>query len=132
MSVLRWMARPTDLHTEVVDGSLVVYDLQSDQVHCLDDEAAKVFAAATNLTSADIASLSGVPHTDDILRALHERGILTAEGSASDRRSFLKVAASGAAIGVFSIVAPTAAAAASGDATPTTTTAPSGGGGGSG
>ena len=111
---LRWNARTSDIHTETVQGSLVVYDLHTDQVHCLDERAAKVFAAASDVTATEIASRTGVQETDDILRALHERGILVAEGPATHRRFFLKAAATGAAVGIFSIVAPTAAAAASG------------------
>ena len=130
MGELRWLPVKDGQHLERLDGSLVVYSEATDQVHCLDDEAAAIYEACQDATTGDIVAATGLPAATvtATLKVLSERGLTVASGSAPDRREFLKVAAAaGVAVGIWSLTAPMPAAAASGVApttAPQTTTTP--------
>ncbi|SMO31901.1 hypothetical protein [Propioniciclava tarda] len=123
-----WSQRHDDLTTDTVDGQLVDYDLRTNQVHCLDNVAANVWAACTGADADQIARTTGVGRSEVAahLSALAERQLITTDAAALERRTFLKAAAISAAVtsvGIWSIAAPLPAAAASG-ATATTTATP--------
>lgn len=115
MSVQLWSRRLEDLHLEVIEGSVVVYDLRSDQVVCLDERAATVFDACRGLSADEVAHRSGLELdvVEDHLAVLVEHGLV--EGSGIARRGFIRSTALAgvAAVGVWSVTAPLPSAAAS-------------------
>lgn len=114
-----WTARADDLVTDSVDGSLIVYDTRTDQVHCLEGGARDVFRGATGQTLEAIAESTGIEagRVADILMKLSELGLMDSTAPEPDRRRFLKLTAAGAAVGIWSLAAPSPAAAASEETT---------------
>ena len=54
-------AQAAEIRTEDIEGALVAYDLNRDQVHSLDAEAAAVYRACKGSSLDDIASATGLP-----------------------------------------------------------------------
>jgi len=104
------------LSIETLDDSVVVYDLTSGKVHCLQDDTQAVFAAAVGRTTSEIASATGLSPavTQMQLNGLAAAGLLVAPESAPTRRAMLTKAAVGAGLAMVTIAAPAAAAAGSG------------------
>lgn len=118
MSNQRWeLAQHAQLET--LDEGSVVYDHGSDEVLCLSGTSSDILRAATGATVEEIAAATQVD-ADEVaaqLLQLADRGLVTpvATESGVARRSL--VAAAGgtvAALGLWSIAAPSPAAAASG------------------
>lgn len=121
MKAQRWALAET-AQVEALDEGSVVYDHSSDEVICLSGISSDILRAVTSTTVGEIASTTGVD-ADEVaaqLLELADRGLITpvATEPTVARRSL--VAAAGgtvAALGLWSIAAPSPAAAASGPAT---------------
>lgn len=117
MNQVKWTRRSDDVHVEVVEDSLVVYDLTTDEVTCLDQRAAQVFQACTTVSADELAVATGMTpaQVDEYLQALAGHGLVTSDGSGVERRSLVRGAAlaGAAAVGIWSMTAPVPAAASS-------------------
>jgi hypothetical protein len=122
-------ARDEDLVVERVDDELLIYDLERDKAHCLNETAALVFTHCDGERSAGelaahLSEQSGEPVDEDVVRAalvrlsdarlLDEPVPSAANGEWSRRQMLRKVGVAGATAGlglpvVKSIVAPTRA-----------------------
>lgn len=118
MSELRWSI-PASVVVEHLEDGTVLFDTTTDTVLCLAGPEAAVIAALGGTTIGEIAERTGLQ--DDIVAAylgeLADRGlVVAAEADPRLARRTLARTAAGAAValGVWSLVAPTAAAADSG------------------
>lgn len=121
MNEQRWQLATT-AQVEALEEGSVVYDHATDQVLCLSGASSDVLRAIDANTVEEIASTTGIDAHEVAaqLIELSDRGLVAPVASEPTiaRRSL--VAAAGgtvAALGLWSIAAPSAAAAASGDVT---------------
>lgn len=121
-NTIRPRARTSGIIVERLDGEVLVYDLERDRAHCLNEQAATVWEAADGSASVEqIAATTGLG-TDVVRYALarlerHHLLEQPAGGPGISRRDVMKRVAMAGAIGaalpvVRTIVAPTAAQAA--------------------